>query len=73
MANPGCPQLKPYQYKKKYDWPERCDTLLTLRIPKSMKKAVDQGKAEGWQERVRRLLAEMIEESESEAEEEEAS
>ena len=61
MSRPGGnPNLKKYHFEQKYSWDEPCTALKSLRLPPSMKAAIDAGKAEGWQEVARQAIAALI-------------
>ena len=57
----GNPDIWKYHFKKKYDWSEPCDKLLSLKVPESMKLALKDGSFPGWQEAVRQVIAAGIE------------
>ena len=55
----GNPDLVKYQFKQKYDWDEPCTTRLVLKVPASMKLALQE--INGWQEMVRKAIAAELE------------
>jgi hypothetical protein len=66
----GNPELKKYQFQQKYDWDEPCTSRLVLRVPESMKLSLQE--INGWQELVRKAIAERLNEVQSAAELEKA-
>ena len=61
MRPGGNPELKKHQFSQKYDWGKSCKAQVALRIPQDWKDrlyAVD-----GWQEKLRETIAELIEEN----------
>ena len=67
MARPGGnPELEKYQFKQKYGWEESCKVTIGLRIPKDWKDRLNA--VEGWQEKLRGALAQILEESKTDSE-----
>lgn len=55
----GNPDLEKYQFQKKYEWEEPCNSRLVLRVPESMKSELQ--KIDGWPEMVRKAIAAELE------------
>ena len=65
MARPGGnPDLKRHQFEQKYDWSESCKVTIGLRIPRGWKDKLYA--VEGWQEKLREAIVEIVEESQEE-------
>ena len=70
MARPGGnPDLKKYQFEQKYDWSESCKVTIGLRVPRDWKDRLYV--IEGWQEKLREAIAQILEESQEEKNESE--
>ena len=61
----GNPELEKYQFEQQYDWNESCTEILAFRIPPSMKTAIKEGKAKGWQEAARQAISKLLETNEA--------
>lgn len=57
----GNPDLKKYSFKQKYAWSEPCSDRMTLRLPPSMKLAIQAGNVPDWAEVCRKAIAEALE------------
>jgi hypothetical protein len=55
----GNPDLAKYHFKQKYDWDEPCNSLINLKVPASMKLALQE--INNWQEMVRQVIAAELE------------
>ena len=67
MPRPGGnPELEKYQFKQKYGWEKSCNVTIGLRVPKDWKDRLYA--VEGWQEKLRGALAQILEESETDSE-----
>ena len=67
MARPGGnPDLEKYQFEQKYGWEESCNVTIGLRVPKDWKDRLYA--LDGWQEKLRGALAQILEESETDSE-----
>ena len=67
MARPGGnPELEKYQFKQKYGWEESCKVTIGLRVPKDWKDRLYA--VEGWQEKLRGAIAQILQESETDSE-----
>ena len=54
----GNPDITKYSYQQQYDWSEPCTASLTLKLPASLKEKLK--KIDGWQEKVREAIAEIV-------------
>ena len=57
----GNPDLKKYQFKQKYNWEESCKVTIGLRVPPDWKDKLYA--IEGWQEKLREAIVQIVEES----------
>ena len=59
----GNPELEEYQYQQKYDWDEPCTAQFNIRLPPSL--LAELKKIEGYQELVRRAIANIVDEQQA--------
>lgn len=56
----GNPDLEQFQFEQKYDWSEPCTAQFNVRLPPSLYQELK--KIEGYQELVRRAIADIVDE-----------